>query len=160
MSKKYEGGQTVLKKVNKILPSVTIGAVLILGMGVPSWAAPERGGATPEEVFNRFNAGAEAQNWKEIAACISPDGLAEMNAMMVVMGGMMVAFANMGEEMAESMGDPEQAHLICPDSFHHFDEIPPYFCMLSKKLTFFGHPRSKWLGEEIRRTLGTARDRH
>ena len=99
----------MLKKVNKILPSVTIAVVLIVGMGTPSWAAPERGGTTPEEVFNRFKAGAEAQNWKEIAACISPDGLAEMNAMMVVMGGMMVAFANMGEEMAESMGDQEQA---------------------------------------------------
>ena len=99
----------MLKKSNRIFPSVTMVAVLICGMGVPSWAAPERGGATPEEVFNRFNAGTEAQNWEEIAACLSPDGLAEMNAMMVVMGGMMVAFANMGEEMAETMGDPEQA---------------------------------------------------
>ena len=103
------------KKLNRILPSVTILVVLIFGMGLPIWAAPERGGATPEEVFNRFNAGAEAQNWEEIAACFSPDGLAEMNAMMVVMGGMMVAFANMGEEMAESMGDPEQAQSAAPE---------------------------------------------
>ena len=104
----------MLKKLNRRLPSVAIAVVVIFGTGISSFAAPKPGGATPEEVFNRFNAAAEAQNWEEMAACLSPDGLAEMNAMMVVMGGMMVAFANMGEEMAESMGDPEQPQSAAP----------------------------------------------
>lgn len=87
-------------------------AVALLVASTPL-AAAEPGGATPEEVFDRFAAATADKNWEEMAACISPEALAEMNASMVVMGGMIVAFAamgeEMGEEMAEGMGAEESA---------------------------------------------------
>ncbi len=80
---------------------------------VPTLGAPEPGGESPEAVYDRFIAGAEAEDWEEIAACMAPDGLKTMNAMFIGMGGMMVAFAQMGEGMAEGMaeafGDEEAA---------------------------------------------------
>ncbi len=96
------------RKCQQTWQILTISAFLVFGISSPVFASQELGGETPEEVFNRFKAGAETSNWKEVAACVSPNSLIEMNAMMVVVGGMTVAFANMGEGMAEAMGAQEQ----------------------------------------------------
>jgi hypothetical protein len=99
----------VQRKLNRTWQSLAVFVALVFGMSLPIWASQERGGATPEEVFDRFTAGAKARNWEEIAACISQDGLIKMNAMMFAMGGMIVAFAQMGEGVVETMGEPKQA---------------------------------------------------
>lgn len=77
--------------------------------------ATERGGATPEEVFDRFVAATADKDWEEMAACVSPEALVEMNSSMVMMGGMIVAFAAMGEGMSEEMGDEGQAEATAVD---------------------------------------------
>ena len=71
--------------------------------------ASEPGGASPEEVYDRFAAAAEDKNWEEMAACVTPETLVEMNASMVAMGGMIVAFAAMGDEMGEEMAEGMEA---------------------------------------------------
>lgn len=95
---------------------IRIWAPLVAAALLAAWTpltAAEPGGATPEEVFDRFRAATEARDWEEMAACLTPEALAEMNASMVMMGGMIVAFAamgeDMGEEMAEGMGAEESA---------------------------------------------------
>ncbi len=97
------------KKLTGTHQSLIIALILVLCAGSTIWASSQPGGATPQEVFDRFTAAAEAGNWEEVAACLSPEGLTQMSAMMVAMGGMMVAFAQMGESMAEGMGEPDQA---------------------------------------------------
>ena len=79
--------------------------LLLWGASSPVLASPQSGGATPHEVFDRFKAASESKNWKEIAACLAPEALTEMNGMMVLMGGMMIAFSHMGEGMAEEMAE-------------------------------------------------------
>lgn len=87
---------------------VPVIAVALLAASTPLTAA-EPGGATPEEVFDRFRAATEARDWEEMAACLTPEALAEMNASMVMVGGMIVAFAAMGEEMGEEMAEGMEA---------------------------------------------------
>lgn len=95
----------MLRQSSRICQSLVIFVVLVITGGPPTWAAPQPGGATPQEVFDRFKAATEPRNWEEIAACMAPGALEEMNAMMVLMGGMMVAFAEMGKGMAEEMAE-------------------------------------------------------
>lgn len=78
-------------------------------------AASEPGGASPEEVYDRFAAAAADKNWEEMASCVSPEALVEMNASMVAMGGMIVAFAAMGEDMGEEMAEGMEAEPAEPE---------------------------------------------
>jgi hypothetical protein len=83
--------------------------VLALGLALPpalpAAAAGEPGAATPEELVTRLKAAAEDDDFAEIAACIAPRDRAQMAMMMVAAAGMMVAFAQMGSEMAEGMAE-------------------------------------------------------
>ncbi len=89
-----------------------LAAVLLLCAPV---VASEPGGATPEEVYERFAAATTDKNWEEMASCVSPEALVEMNASMVAMGGMIVAFAAMGEEMGEEMAEGMEAEPAEPE---------------------------------------------
>lgn len=92
--------------VNRIHQSLALLlTLLVFSASSVAWAAPQSGGATPQEVFDRFKAATEPRNWEEIAACMAPGALTEMNSMMVMMGGMMIAFSQMGEGMAEDMAE-------------------------------------------------------
>jgi hypothetical protein len=52
-----------------------------------------------------MTAAAESGDFAEIAACMTPDARTEMAVMMVAMGGMMIAFMDMGSGMAGAMAE-------------------------------------------------------
>jgi hypothetical protein len=68
-------------------------------------AAEAPGAATPEALVARLQAAAESGDLVEVAACMTPDDRAEMTVGMLVVTGMMVAFSQMGGEMAEGMAE-------------------------------------------------------
>lgn len=103
-----------MRKTNRVRVWSPIVAAALLVTTLPL-AAAEPGGTTPEEVFDRFAAATADKDWEEMAACVSPEALVEMNASMVMMGGMIVAFAAMGEGMADEMGDEGQAEAAAVD---------------------------------------------
>jgi hypothetical protein len=81
--------------------------VLCLLLAAP-WsaaAAEAPGAATPEALVARLQAAAESGDLVEVAACMTPDDRAEMTVGMLVVTGMMVAFSQMGGEMAEGMAE-------------------------------------------------------
>lgn len=71
------------------------------------------GADTPEALLARLEAGFEAEDFGEIAACLAPEERAEMALGLLLAGGMMAAFAQMGGEMAgdmaEALGDEDEA---------------------------------------------------
>ncbi len=71
---------------------------------VPLRAAAEPPGAdSPQALVERMTAAAESGDFAEMAACMTPEARAEMAIMMVAMGGMMIAFMEMGSDMAGTM---------------------------------------------------------
>jgi hypothetical protein len=69
-------------------------------------AAPARGadgGETPQAVVDRMKKAAEAKNFAEVAACLSPKARQEMSAAMYLGATMMVAFSQMGSQMGGAM---------------------------------------------------------
>ncbi len=106
------------RRITRSTLAVAMVALAVLWLAPSSMAAPKPGGDSPQAVFDRFSAAAEASDWNELAACMAPEGLQTMNAMFVAMGGMMVAFSEMGEGMAEEMagafgeeGEAEEAEV-------------------------------------------------
>jgi hypothetical protein len=63
------------------------------------------GGESPEAVVERMRAAAESEDLGEMAACLSPDDRATLSLTMVMMTGMVMAFAAMGAEMGEGMAE-------------------------------------------------------
>lgn len=71
-----------------------------------AWAAQKPyGGATPEEAVARLKAGAEAGDFGEILAVMSPEDRKAMGGMMLMMTVMMVGFSQMAGEMAGGMAE-------------------------------------------------------
>ena len=84
-----------------------VAAALMLSLVVPRLvlAADAGGAASPQALVARLQAAAEKNDFAEMAACIAPDERAEMALMMAVMGGMVIAFMDMGGEMASGLAE-------------------------------------------------------
>ena len=63
------------------------------------------GAETPEALLARLEAAFETEDFGEIAACLAPEERAEMALGLLLAGGMMAAFAQMGGEMAGEMAE-------------------------------------------------------
>jgi len=72
---------------------------------VPSLAAKPPGGDTPQAVVARMKAAAEHEDFKEMVECIAPAQRKEMAVGLVLGTTMMVAFLDMGSEMAMGMAE-------------------------------------------------------
>jgi hypothetical protein len=100
---------------NRTRMIVSLAVVVLLAISsLPAIvAATENGGDSPEQVFERMRAAVISNDRKEMAACLSPQGRAEMSGMMVMVASMVAAFSQMGAEMsgemAEAVGATEQA---------------------------------------------------
>jgi hypothetical protein len=89
------------------------------------WASPAPpaeppGGETPQAVVARARAAAENKDFAELAACMAPADRGEMAVGLLMASSMMVAFLDVGNEMAsgmaEAMGaEAEQAPAPEPD---------------------------------------------
>lgn len=85
--------------------ALAVALVLAAHAGVAAAATQPYGGATPEDVVERMRAAAETEDLGEMAACLSPDDRAALSMTMLMMTGMVMAFASMGAAMGENMAD-------------------------------------------------------
>lgn len=79
-------------------------AAPLLGAQAPAAGEPP-GAATPQALVERLNAATEAEDLGEIANCLAPDDRAELVLGMVAATGMMVAFMQMGSDLALGMAE-------------------------------------------------------
>lgn len=82
-----------------LLLAVALTAGTALAQGV------QYGAATPQELIQRLEKAAKADDLAEMVRCMEPDGRKAMAAMLTIMPVMMVAFGGMAGEMAEGMAD-------------------------------------------------------
>lgn len=85
---------------------VVAAVVLISLAAAPAFAAEQPyGGATPQELVARMQAAAEAGDFGEMMACMSPEDRKTLGGTMVMMGVMMVGFSQMAIDMGGSMAE-------------------------------------------------------
>lgn len=82
-----------------------IALCLLLAAPWSAVAAEAPGAATPEALAARLQAAAASGDLVEVASCMTPDDRAEMTVGMLVVTGMMVAFSQMGGEMAAGVAE-------------------------------------------------------
>lgn len=63
------------------------------------------GAESPEQVVERMKAAGEAEDFAAMAALIAPEDRAVVSLTMIMMAGMVMAFAQMGSEMVEGMAE-------------------------------------------------------
>jgi hypothetical protein len=81
-------------------------AALLSLQGTLALAATEPyGGESPQAVVERMKAAAETEDLGEMAACLAPQDRAALSLTMVLVTGMVMAFASMGAGMGEAMGE-------------------------------------------------------
>jgi len=80
---------------------------LLLGVhgGLALAATEPYGAESPQAVVARMKAAAEKEDLGEMAACLAPEDRAALSLTMVMVTGMVMAFASMGAGMGEAMGD-------------------------------------------------------
>lgn len=84
-----------------------VATLLLILMGAAPTVAAERtyGAATPQELVARMEAAAQAEDFGEMMACLSPDDRKAMGGMMVMMAVMMVGFSQMATDMGGAMAE-------------------------------------------------------
>lgn len=85
--------------------ALAVALVLASHAAVALAATQPYGGESPEAVVERMRAAAESEDLGEMAACLSPNDRATLSLTMVMMTGMVVAFASMGAAMGEGMAE-------------------------------------------------------
>lgn len=85
--------------------ALAVALVLASHAAVALAATQPYGGESPEAVVERMRAAAENEDLGEMAACLSPNDRATLSLTMVMMTGMVVAFASMGAAMGEGMAE-------------------------------------------------------
>ena len=85
--------------------TLAVAALFAVHAGAAYAATQPYGGESPEAVVERVRAAAENEDLGEMAACLSPSDRSTLSLTMVMMTGMVVAFASMGAEMGAGMAE-------------------------------------------------------
>ena len=96
-------------KTARPILSLALLVVLTMSSVTAVTAANAPGGESPDAVFERLRDAVINEDHCEVASCLAPQGRAQMNTMMIAVAGMVVAFSQMGSEMAAGMGEADQA---------------------------------------------------
>ena len=75
----------------------------LLALPMPLLAAKQPGAESPQALVARLKAAAEKNDFRELVDCIAPKERREMAAGLVLGTTMMVAFMDMGSDMAMGM---------------------------------------------------------
>lgn len=84
-----------------------LGSLAVLALAAAPLAAQmvQYGAGSPQELIQRLEKAAKANDLAEMVRCMEPEGRNAMAAMMTIMPVMMLAFGAMAGEMAEGMAD-------------------------------------------------------